>query len=228
VRNEAEPSRTAVWEAGRLKREDNMNQVKLITCALIVGVTAVVGCLAEDGAEEDVYEDTECDTDECDDSCGECEDGSQCIEGQCVPDEVEEAEEEEAEEEEETEDMLCTNTCRWAGDGECDDGGPRSLYSVCDYGSDCDDCGPRSESDRPTTGSGSGSGSGGCSLTCSSDSFTYSCATGSSTTNYSYCSNGNVSSVRVSYTNGHTVTCTLSCSGWGGTCRDDTGQSCSL
>lgn len=37
----------------------------------------------------------------------------------------------------------CTNTCRTAHDGECDDGGPRSLYDVCDLGTDCADCGAR-------------------------------------------------------------------------------------
>ena len=38
---------------------------------------------------------------------------------------------------------VCTNTCRWADDGECDDGGPDSMYSVCRYGTDCGDCGAR-------------------------------------------------------------------------------------
>jgi hypothetical protein len=37
----------------------------------------------------------------------------------------------------------CLETCRYAGDGECDDGGPGSLYSVCELGTDCADCGPR-------------------------------------------------------------------------------------
>ena len=37
----------------------------------------------------------------------------------------------------------CENTCRWSGDGECDDGGPGSVYAVCGYGSDCADCGGR-------------------------------------------------------------------------------------
>jgi hypothetical protein len=40
--------------------------------------------------------------------------------------------------------------------------------------------------------------------------------------------NGNVSSVVVSYGNGHTVSCSLDCSGYGGTCRDDTGAVCTL
>jgi len=42
---------------------------------------------------------------------------------------------------EETE--LCTNTCEYAGDGECDDGGTGSDFAICEYGTDCDDCGAR-------------------------------------------------------------------------------------
>jgi len=42
---------------------------------------------------------------------------------------------------------LCSNTCTWAGDGECDDGGPGSDYSVCDCGTDCQDCGARTEAE---------------------------------------------------------------------------------
>ncbi|MBX3248350.1 MAG: hypothetical protein KF901_14315 [Myxococcales bacterium] len=38
----------------------------------------------------------------------------------------------------------CTNTCTYAFDGDCDDGGPGADYSLCEYGTDCDDCGPRS------------------------------------------------------------------------------------
>ncbi|XP_070543162.1 extracellular serine proteinase-like [Ptychodera flava] len=38
---------------------------------------------------------------------------------------------------------ICENTCRYANDGECDDGGDGSLYSICAYGSDCGDCGIR-------------------------------------------------------------------------------------
>jgi len=38
---------------------------------------------------------------------------------------------------------MCTNTCNYANDGECDDGGPGSQYSVCGLGTDCGDCGPR-------------------------------------------------------------------------------------
>ncbi|GBG24183.1 Hypothetical Protein FCC1311_004012 [Hondaea fermentalgiana] len=38
---------------------------------------------------------------------------------------------------------LCSNTCRYNGDRECDDSGPRALYSVCSFGTDCQDCGTR-------------------------------------------------------------------------------------
>jgi cytochrome c len=38
---------------------------------------------------------------------------------------------------------LCTNTCQYAGDGECDDGGPGADFSLCALGSDCMDCGAR-------------------------------------------------------------------------------------
>lgn len=39
---------------------------------------------------------------------------------------------------------LCSNGCKYYGDGECDDGGWSSMYSVCSYGTDCTDCGKRS------------------------------------------------------------------------------------
>ncbi len=39
--------------------------------------------------------------------------------------------------------VLCQDTCEWANDGECDDGGQGSAYNVCGYGSDCGDCGTR-------------------------------------------------------------------------------------
>jgi hypothetical protein len=38
---------------------------------------------------------------------------------------------------------LCTNTCDWARDGDCDDGGPSSDYNLCELGTDCADCGVR-------------------------------------------------------------------------------------
>ena len=39
--------------------------------------------------------------------------------------------------------LVCLYTCRWDGDGVCDDGGTDSSYSACDFGTDCSDCGPR-------------------------------------------------------------------------------------
>ncbi|MEM9187743.1 MAG: hypothetical protein AAGF12_01105 [Myxococcota bacterium] len=46
----------------------------------------------------------------------------------------------------------CTDTCSYAGDGECDDGGPDSQYDVCGLGTDCMDCGPRTDSGTPVGG----------------------------------------------------------------------------
>jgi len=40
-------------------------------------------------------------------------------------------------------DVSCTDDCPTHGDGECDDGGPGSLYDICALGTDCTDCGPR-------------------------------------------------------------------------------------
>jgi hypothetical protein len=37
----------------------------------------------------------------------------------------------------------CTNTCRWAHDGVCDDGDAGASFSVCGHGTDCADCPPR-------------------------------------------------------------------------------------
>lgn len=48
--------------------------------------------------------------------------------------------------------LLCLNSCPFAFDGECDDGGPGSLTSACVFGTDCGDCGPR------TAGGGGGAG----------------------------------------------------------------------
>lgn len=45
--------------------------------------------------------------------------------------------------------MVCEDSCRWAGDGECDDGGSGSDYSVCEMGTDCRDCGERYEDEVP-------------------------------------------------------------------------------
>lgn len=38
---------------------------------------------------------------------------------------------------------LCTETCSFANDGACDDGGPGAEFSLCELGTDCTDCGSR-------------------------------------------------------------------------------------
>ena len=38
---------------------------------------------------------------------------------------------------------VCEDTCSWANDGECDDGGNGAAFNVCAFGTDCADCGPR-------------------------------------------------------------------------------------
>lgn len=37
----------------------------------------------------------------------------------------------------------CTNTCQYANDNDCDDGGENSLTGLCAFGTDCNDCGRR-------------------------------------------------------------------------------------
>lgn len=61
---------------------------------------------------------------------------------------------------------LCTNTCASAGDGECDDGGERSLFSVCALGTDCMDCGPRGGGTCTPNCAGRTCGPNGCGGTC--------------------------------------------------------------
>lgn len=41
---------------------------------------------------------------------------------------------------------VCTETCEYSGDGECDDGGEGSSGAYCALGSDCLDCGSRTVS----------------------------------------------------------------------------------
>jgi len=45
---------------------------------------------------------------------------------------------------------LCSDSCEYAGDGVCDDGGPGAQYEDCAYGTDCGDCGTRGPSNPPT------------------------------------------------------------------------------
>ena len=40
--------------------------------------------------------------------------------------------------------VACTETCVYASDGDCDDGGPGAEFTNCSLGTDCTDCGPRS------------------------------------------------------------------------------------
>mmetsp|Transcript_9115 Transcript_9115/g.23876 ORF Transcript_9115/g.23876 Transcript_9115/m.23876 type:complete len:1171 (+) Transcript_9115:57-3569(+) len=41
--------------------------------------------------------------------------------------------------------LLCTETCDYPSDDDCDDGGPGSQFAACDLGTDCTDCGPRDD-----------------------------------------------------------------------------------
>ena len=75
----------------------------------------------------------------------------------------------------------CTNTCSTSYDGECDDGGPGSLYSICSYGTDCNDCGVRTTSTPPPSGR--------CTNTCST-SYDGECDDGGPGALYSICSYG--------------------------------------
>ena len=44
---------------------------------------------------------------------------------------------------------LCTETCTYSDDGDCDDGGENSDYSLCALGTDCLDCGIRYPNGMP-------------------------------------------------------------------------------
>lgn len=45
---------------------------------------------------------------------------------------------------------VCLDSCRWASDGDCDDGGPGAESSACSWGTDCTDCGPRTPARPPS------------------------------------------------------------------------------
>lgn len=66
-------------------------------------------------------------------------------------------------------DPACSNTCRYANDGECDDGRPGGATAVCEPGTDCADCGRLPE---PARGCGA---DGACNLDCPSSSLDPDC-----------------------------------------------------
>jgi len=66
----------------------------------------------------------------------------------------------------------CRNTCEYASDGACDDGGPGSEFAACGVGSDCSDCGSSSSS---TTTSTSASSAASFATTASSSACSNSC-----------------------------------------------------
>ena len=45
----------------------------------------------------------------------------------------------------------CTDTCNYASDNDCDDGGAGSEFSICTLGTDCNDCGARTLSPPPSS-----------------------------------------------------------------------------
>jgi hypothetical protein len=65
------------------------------------------------------------------DSNGDCASDETCVGGACVPV------------------TGCADTCLFADDGECDDGGSGSVTDLCDAGTDCRDCGPRDDTTEP-------------------------------------------------------------------------------
>ncbi len=61
---------------------------------------------------------------------------------------------------------LCDDSCTFASDMECDDGGPDSMTSVCAFGTDCSDCGPRDPADCMPRCDMRNCGDDGCGGTC--------------------------------------------------------------
>lgn len=75
----------------------------------------------------------------------------------------------------------CSDTCQYANNGVCDDGGPNSVSQLCDCGTDCADCGERLTIDCNNISSSSSSGgssSGGSSSSSSSGSSSSSSSSG--------------------------------------------------
>lgn len=60
----------------------------------------------------------------------------------------------------------CTNTCEFAYDDFCDDGGPGSDYDDCALGTDCADCEPRTDGDATDDDGTDDEVGGGCTNTC--------------------------------------------------------------
>ena len=73
----------------------------------------------------------------------------------------------------------CSNTCSYAHDGECDDGGSGSEYSICALGTDCSDCGSRGSSGSSSSGAVcsayANTGHNGASNPCAQDRSDYCC-----------------------------------------------------
>lgn len=89
---------------------------------------------------------------------------------------------------------VCENTCQYAFDGDCDDGGPNSDYSLCDCGTDCADCGTREVSDNDCLGGASSSSSSSGSSSSGSSSSSSSGSSSSSSGSSSSSSGGSSSS----------------------------------
>jgi hypothetical protein len=94
-------------------------------------------------------EERTCGSDGCGGTCGMCPEGAECVagacdlgpcEGRCAVGDYCNGDTGECE----SGTLTCNNACRFAGDGECDDGGPMCAFRLCDFGSDCGDCGDRS------------------------------------------------------------------------------------
>ena len=112
--------------------------------------------------------------------------------------------------------------------GDCDDLDPDTHPAAVEScGDDADnDCDGDADGDDPDCENA-------CSLSsCSCNGFNYSCATNSYSTNYSYNGFGQVVGISVTFSNGHQVQCSYSINGFGncsgGSCHDDTGDSCSF
>ena len=71
---------------------------------------------------------------------------------------------------------ICSDTCTYAMDTECDDGAAGSTTTACEFGTDCTDCGPRNPGDCTPSCTGATCGSDGCGGSCGT------CAAGESCT----------------------------------------------